>query len=234
MILDEIEPERIPLLSADDLASSELRKWREERERKHIAENVMLTSETDRSFLPISAQTITPSKPVEEKPVEEKPVEEKPKEPEPQVTIIQNDLLAEREKQMAALLQSIPAVLEKKEEEKKEEKKKEEEEKKKEEEEKKKEEEEKPPVKMIDLSLVKGSMTELSIAMPEGKPVYFTATVIDSPSDIEVSSVSLEECLSVIGRMNILTCETYLNHRKESSNFDVIWWILELDKKSDE
>ena len=52
-----------------------------------------------------------------EKPVEEKPVEEKPKEPEPQVTIIQNDLLAEREKQMAALLQSIPAVLEKKEEE---------------------------------------------------------------------------------------------------------------------
>ena len=216
------------------MASSELRKWREERERKHIAENVMLTSETDRSFLPISAQTITPSKPVEEKPVEEKPVEEKPKEPEPQVTIIQNDLLAEREKQMAALLQSIPAVLEKKEEEEKEKEKEKIEEEKKEEEEKEKEEE-KPPVKMIDLSLVKGGMTELSIAMPEGKPVYFTATVIDSPSDIEISSISLEECLSVIGRMTIVTCESYLSHRKESSsNFDIIWWILELDKKSDE
>ena len=110
----------------------------------------------------------------------------------------------------------------------------EEEEEKKEEEEKEKEEE-KPPVKMIDLSLVKGGMTELSIAMPEGKPVYFTATVIDSPSDIEISSISLEECLSVIGRMTIVTCESYLSHRKESSsNFDIIWWILELDKKSDE
>ena len=32
-------------MSADELASSELRKWREEEERRHIEENVMLTSD---------------------------------------------------------------------------------------------------------------------------------------------------------------------------------------------
>ena len=40
---DSVEPERLPLLSADELASDMMRKWREEEERKHIEENVMLT-----------------------------------------------------------------------------------------------------------------------------------------------------------------------------------------------
>ena len=37
---DVIEPERLPLLSADELASEEMRKWREEEERKHMEERM--------------------------------------------------------------------------------------------------------------------------------------------------------------------------------------------------
>lgn len=230
-----MEPERLPLMSANDLASSELRKWREEKERKHIAENVMLTSETDRSFLPLSVQATTASKPAEEVPPPPPSMEEAPKEPEPQVTIIQNDLTAEREKQMAALLESIPAVISKMEEEKPkpEEAPEVPEEEKKESSEEKPEEEEKP-VEMMELSLKKNSTTVLSIAMPDGKPVVFNATVIDSPPDLETSSISLEKLLSVIGRMSVTTCEAYLTPRKDSVSHDVIWWILELDKQTDE
>lgn len=236
--IDEVEPERLPLMSANDLASSELRKWREEKERKHIAENVMLTSETDRSFLPLSVQGTTESKPVEETPPPPPSTVEVPKEPEPQVTIIQNDLTAEREKQMAALLESIPTVISKMEEEKPKPEEASEvpktaEEEKKESSEEKPEEEEKP-VEMMELSLKKNSTSVLSIAMPDGKPVVFNATVIDAPPDLETSSITLEKLLSVIGRMSVTTCEAYLTPRKESVNHDVIWWILELDKQTDE
>ena len=47
---DVIEPERLPLLSADELASEEMRKWREEEERKHMEENVMLTAASEKKL----------------------------------------------------------------------------------------------------------------------------------------------------------------------------------------
>ena len=90
-------------MSADELASSELRKWREEEERRHIEENVMLTS--DRPSNPL-----TPPREVSPKPVPEKK-EEEAKEPLPKEQVMEDVNSVEREKSIAALLESIPDVI---------------------------------------------------------------------------------------------------------------------------
>ena len=93
-------------MSADELASSELRKWREEEERRHIEENVMLTS--DRPSNPL-----TPPREVSPKPVPEKKEEEpkEPKEPLLKEQVMEDVNSVEREKSIAALLESIPDVI---------------------------------------------------------------------------------------------------------------------------
>lgn len=216
-------------MTADELASSELRKWREEEERRHIEENVMLTSASEKPLNPLSPPRETTPKPVE-KPVEKSEEEEPPKEP----TIVNDKDSEEREKAIAALLEAIPSVTstpvkeEEKEEEKKEEVK-----------EEVKEEKEKGGIimegfAMRELKMEKGSDSAIAVAMPEGSPVFFTANVIACPDDKEVAAMDVDTVMRVIGRMTVDTCQTFLESRRDHSGYDVFWWSLELDTKSTE
>ena len=63
---DSVEPERLPLLSADELASDMMRKWREEEERKHIEENVMLTVASEKKPTAPSANEEVPAQKTEQ------------------------------------------------------------------------------------------------------------------------------------------------------------------------
>lgn len=221
-------------MTADELASSELRKWREEEERRHIEENVMLTSASEKPLNPLSPPRETTPKPVE-KPAEKPAEEEPPKEP----AVVNDKDSEEREKAIAALLEAIPSVTSTpakkvKEEEKKEEAKKEEVK-----EEEIKEEKEKggnvmEGFAMRELKMEKGSDSAIAVAMPEGSPIFFTANVIACPDDKEVAAMDVDSVMRVIGRMTVDTCQTFLESRRDHSGYDVFWWTLELDAKSTE
>lgn len=220
-------------MTADELASSELRKWREEEERRHIEENVMLTSASEKPLNPLSPPRETTPKPVE-KPVEKPAEEEPPKEP----AVVNDKDSEEREKAIAALLEAIPSVTSTpakkvKEEEKKEEAKEEVKE------EEIKEEKEKggnmmEGFAMRELKMEKGSDSAIAVAMPEGSPIFFTANVIACPDDKEVAAMDVDSVMRVIGRMTVDTCQTFLESRRDHSGYDVFWWTLELDAKSTE
>ena len=220
-------------MTADELASSELRKWREEEERRHIEENVMLTSASEKPLNPMSPPRETTPKPVE-KPVEKPAEEEPPKEP----AVVNDKDSEEREKAIAALLEAIPSVTSTpakkvKEEEKKEEAKEEVKE------EEIKEEKEKggnmmEGFAMRELKMEKGSDSAIAVAMPEGSPIFFTANVIACPDDKEVAAMDVDSVMRVIGRMTVDTCQTFLESRRDHSGYDVFWWTLELDAKSTE
>ena len=104
---DVIEPERLPLLSADELASEEMRKWREEEERKHMEENVMLTAASEKK---LTVPLEEPRPKTEEKEVEKKP-SEPPKEAKEELSLPNAEAVAKREEQIAALLESVPASI---------------------------------------------------------------------------------------------------------------------------
>lgn len=133
--------------------------------------------------------------------------------------------VAEREKQIAALLESIPMRThdEVKEEEKP-----------KEEEEKEEEKEEEEVHEMIKLPLSQNQEGKIAIAMPEATPVFFRTRVILSPKDQEVTSISLESIVYVIGRLGVTTCQSFYDSRNEDTGYDVSWILLELSEESDE
>ena len=225
-------------MSADELASSELRKWREEEERRHIEENVMLTS--DRPSNPL-----TPPREVSPKPVPEKKEEEpkEPKEPLPKEQAMEDVNSVEREKSIAALLESIPDVIATAEKENKEEAKVDSAM------EAKEAKEEEPPSEpkeiitkeasgmgeaMRELQMTKGSESSIALAMPEGAPLFFTANVISCPEDAEARRMDVDAVMRVIGRMSVDTCQTFWESRRDHAGYDVIWWTLEMAEASSE
>lgn len=220
-------------MTADELASSELRKWREEEERRHIEENVMLTSASEKPLNPLSPPRETTPKPVE-KPVEKPAEEEPPKEP----AVVNDKDSEEREKAIAALLEAIPSVTSTPAKKVKEEEKKEEAKEEVKEEEIKEEKEKGGNVMegfaMRELKMEKGSDSAIAVAMPEGSPIFFTANVIACPDDKEVAAMDVDSVMRVIGRMTVDTCQTFLESRRDHSGYDVFWWTLELDAKSTE
>lgn len=222
-------------MSADELASSELRKWREEEERRHIEENVMLTS--DRPSNPR-----TPPREVSPKPVPEKKEEEakEAKEPLPKEQVMEDVNSVEREKSIAALLESIPDVIATAEKENKEEAKVDS---------PKEPKEEEPPNEpkenttkeasgmgeaMRELQMTKGSESSIALAMPEGAPLFFTANVISCPEDAEARRMDVDAVMRVIGRMSVDTCQTFWESRRDHAGYDVIWWTLEMAESSSE
>lgn len=221
---DVIEPERLPLLSADELASEEMRKWREEEERKHMEENVMLTAASEKK---LTVPLEEPHPKVPEKEVEKAPEKAAPEPPEEEMPLPNAEAVAKREEQIAALLESVPASMPEPpaadtavEEEKKEE-----------EEEKKEEEEEE---ETVELPLRKEKEGSISIAMPEGEAVHFRTRVIQAPEDEELDVLQLATVVRVIGRLNVSTCQTFYDSRQADPAFDVVWVLLELTDDSTE
>ena len=214
-----MEPERLPLLSADELASEEMRKWREEEERKHMEENVMLTAASEKKLTPASTNEEVATKKTEHsvEPSEEVSKDTKVNESTPSVEAVaeREKQVAEREKQIAALLESIPMRTH--DEVKEEEKPKEEE-----------------VHEMIKLPLSQNQEGKIAIAMPEATPVFFRTRVILSPKDQEVTSISLESIVYVIGRLGVTTCQSFYDSRNEDTGYDVSWILLELSEESDE
>lgn len=253
-------------MSADELASSELRKWREEEKRKHIEENVMLTSDK-------TSNPLTPPREVSPKPVDEKK-EEVVKEEKEEATkeqVMEDVNSVEREKSITALLESIPDIITTPEKETQKERKedsvndsvvdgkesedikeametKETKEVKEAEESKETMEEESStaPKKEItkeesgieeamhELSMTKGSESQIALAMPEGPSLFFTANVIACPDDAEVPAMDVDSVMRVIGRMNVDTCQTFWESRRDHAGYDVIWWTLEMAGPSTE
>lgn len=223
---DVIEPERLPLMSADELASEEMRKWREEEERKHMEENVMLTAASEKK---LTVPLEEPRPKTEEKEVEKKP-SEPPKEAKEELSLPNAEAVAKREEQIAALLESVPASIPEPpaastvvEEEKEEER---------EEEEEKKEEEEEEET--VELPLRKEKEGSIRIAMPEGEAVHFRTRVIQAPEDEELDVLQLASVVRVIGRLNVSTCQTFYDSRQADPSFDVVWVLLELADDSSE
>ena len=186
-------------MTADELASSELRKWREEEERRHIEENVMLTSASEKPLNPLSPPRETTPKPVE-KPAEEEP----PKEP----AVVNDKDSEEREKAIAALLEAIPSVTSTPAKKVKEEAKKEEAKREEVKEEEIKEEKEKggnvmEGFAMRELKMEKGSDSAIAVAMPEGSPIFFTANVIACPDDKEVAAMDVDSVMRILESLPI-------------------------------
>ena len=225
-----MEPERLPLLSADELASEEMRKWREEEERKHMEENVMLTAASEKKLTQTPVIEEVPIKKVEpgiesEGNLPTKEVETEVVSPSPEAVAEREKQVAEREKQIAALLESIPITVH--------------EELKTEEEPKVEESKvEEPPEEEIhetmELPLSQDQEGKIAIAMPEAAPVFFRTRVIVSPKDLELSSLQLEKIVYVIGRLGVTTCQSFYDSRHEDPGYDVSWILLELSEESDE
>ena len=100
-------------MTNDEMASSEMRKWKEEEERKHIEENVMLTDASEKKIGTVSIAHDDIPKPVESKEDSESlPPKETPavSEPAAKTVVIPTELDKEREEQIAALLKQIPAA----------------------------------------------------------------------------------------------------------------------------
>ena len=213
-------------MTNDEMASSEMRKWKEEEERKHIEENVMLTDASEKKIGTVSIAQDDIPKPIESKddseplPPKETPA---PSEPPAKTVVIPTELDKEREEQIAALLKLIPAAppTPKKEESKqrggfdsrvepkastaspsaspavKE-----------------------PAKERFSLSVRPNAESAIAIAMPESKAIHFLASVIQTPSDVEVGSVLLDKTVPVIGRMNVAACDAYWTTCKENPSYD--------------
>lgn len=222
---DVIEPERLPLLSADELASEEMRKWREEEERKHMEENVMLTAASEKKLtVPLEEPHPKPVEKEAEKEVEKKPA---PEPAEEEMPVPNAEAVAKREEQIAALLESVPASIpepppaDMAEEEKASE-------------EEKEEEKEKEEEATVELPLRKEKEGTIAIAMPEGEAVHFRTRVIQAPEDAELDELQLAAVVRVIGRLNVSTCQTFYDSRQADPAFDVVWVLLELADDSTE
>ena len=93
----------------------------------------------------------------------------------------------------------------------------------------------KEPVKeRFSLPVRLNAESAIAIAMPESKAIHFLASVIQTPSDVEVGSVLLDKTVPVIGRMNVAACDAYWTTCKENPSYDVVWWRLELAEDSSE
>lgn len=216
-----------------------MRKWKEEEERKHIEENVMLTEASEKKIGTVSIAHDDIPKPVESK-EDSEPLTPKetpaPSEPPAKTVVIPTELDKEREEQIAALLKLIPAAppTPKKEESKEAER-------------IRSRVEPKastaspaspsasPAVKeRFSLPVRANAESAIAIAMPESKAIHFLASVIQTPSDVEVGSVLLDKTVPVIGRMNVAACDAYWTSCRENPSYDVVWWRLELAGDSSE
>ena len=236
-------------MTNDEMASSEMRKWKEEEERKHIEENVMLTDASEKKIATVSIAHDDIPKSVEIK-EDSEPVTPRepsvPSEPPAKTVVIPTELDKEREEQIAALLKQIPAAPPTP---------------------KKGETGEtgetgeaeskeigfgfrveskaaaansaspavkEPAKERFSLPVRPNAESEIAIAMPDAKPIGFLASVIQTPSDVEVGSVLLDKPVPVIGRMNVAACDAYWTTCKENPSYDVVWWRLELADDSSE
>ena len=233
-------------MTNDEIASSEMRKWKEEEERKHIEENVMLTDASEKKIATVSIAHDDIPKSVEIK-EDSEPVTPRepsaPSEPPAKTVVIPTELDKEREEQIAALLKQIPAAPPTP---------------KKGETGETGEAESKeigfgfrveskaaaansaspavkePAKERFSLPVRPNAESEIAIAMPDAKPIGFLASVIQTPSDVEVGSVLLDKPVPVIGRMNVAACDAYWTTCKENPSYDVVWWRLELADDSSE
>ena len=146
----------------------------------------------------------------------------------------------EREKSIAALLESIPDVIATVEKENKEEAKVDSPKEAKEEETPSEPKEDAPKEAscmgeaMRELQMTKGSESSIALAMPEGAPLFFTANVISCPEDAEARRMDVDAVMRVIGRMSVDTCQTFWESRRDHAGYDVIWWTLEMAEASSE
>ena len=98
-------------MTNDEMASVEMRKWKEEEERRHIEENVMLTEASEKRISTLNVFQDENPKPREEA---EPPKEEaKPVVTETVSKTIEmsSEAAKERERQIAALLKAIPTAI---------------------------------------------------------------------------------------------------------------------------
>lgn len=246
-------------MTNDEMASSEMRKWKEEEERKHIEENVMLTEASEKKIATVSITNDDIPKPTELKEDSEPRTSKEtppPSETPSKTVVIPTELDKQREEQIAALLKLLPATppapkreereqngrishIEPKEPEQppssasssvagttgttKETAK-----------EPAKEPVKEPVKERFSLPVRLDAECAIAIAMPSSPAIHFVSSVIQSPSDIEVSSVLLDKTVLVMGRMNVSVCDAYWSTCKENPSYDVVWWRLELAKESSE
>lgn len=238
-------------MTNDEMASSEMRKWKEEEERKHIEENVMLTDASEKKIATVSIAHDDIPKPIESKEESEPPSsKEAPAPPETptKTVVIHTELDKAREEQIAALLKQIPAAPPTPPKDKEKEKEKEKggggggEESGREESAFRVESKavsaspagKEPAKERRSLPVKLNAESEIAIAMPESTPIHFLSTVIQSPSDVEVGAVLLDATVPVIGRMNVSACDAYWTSCKDNPSYDVVWWRLELAASSSE